>query len=210
MTPLPPRSPWRVREPRRSPEPGEGPFLVEDGTNALPVRIVIEQNGFVTGWDDGALGFDKDSVWFSGECCSFRIAARDLLIWESSDAHHSRTLAPGIPIRHPSRKVWIRLILRVHILGRSHAQDRLMDEIMRLRNRKGGGESEYPPLVPRPGAAVWRPKTTMLPPPGSAGPIASFLERTGLSQILASDLSVFYEMRQRARLLREIAYEEER
>lgn len=210
MDALPPRSAWRVPQTTAKPAPASVRLLTDEGAGALPVRVVIEQNGFVTGWDEGALGFDEEAMWFSGDCSSFCVLGTDLASrWTSLEDVVRR----GLVIRHPNRLVRLRFIFLAPMAERWTLQSRLAEGVYRLqsapRRTTRGSQSEYPPLVPRPGAAVWRSRTDMLPLPGSAGPIASWLERAGLTRILASDIDFLKELRLRRRLLRDIEAEEE-
>lgn len=123
--------------------------LLEPGVEAFPIRVRIVQNGVETGWDEGALGFEEDALWFSGTASSFRIAARDLV-----KTHRGK----GIGLHHPTRK----LFLTIEVLaaeGRKEWVDEvdLAREIERLRSRESeDGDSQYPPLKPRPGLVVPR------------------------------------------------------
>jgi len=111
------------------------------------------QEGVRTGWDDGALGFEEDAVWFSGRACSFRIAAADLLPPSGLRANvgipDGRTLA----LRHPTRRIWIDVAPIAQGGFRDwESSQAIADEIVRLRQRRESTTaSQYPPLVPRPG-----------------------------------------------------------
>lgn len=169
MDALPPRSPWRVARPTASPLPAKVDGLLEEGVDAIPVRVTIEQDGVTTGWDDGAMGFDEDAVWFSGRACSFRIVAPDILPGAHLLSRHQavadgEALRQGLPLRHPMRKVW----LRVKVLNdpeRNEWDDEaeLIREVKRLRaHSESREESAYPPLSPRPGLLKPSPKQMSL------------------------------------------------
>lgn len=154
MDALPPRSSWRVPRPTAAPRPPEIEGLIEEGTDALPVRITIVQNGVRTGWDDGALGFEPDAVWFSGRACSFRIVAPDAISSAYGVSGHEFSHGESsIPLRHPTR----RIVVEVAVIAREgHSEWRdsqtVVGSIRRfLRSSTAEGESQYPPLAPRPG-----------------------------------------------------------
>lgn len=153
---------WRVAQPTPRPLPPVTDGLLEDGLNAIPVRIRIVQDGVQTGWDDGALGFDETSFWFSGLATSFRIRAPEI---EPGTYYLSREEAvtegeaklQGFPLRHPLRQVAVRMeVLSIEGRDRDADERRLVGEVCRLRSphRSGDeeeGKSQYPPLTPRPG-----------------------------------------------------------
>ncbi len=158
MDAVPHRSVWRVAHQEETPGLPRTEGLLEPGVNALPVRIVVQQDDVVTGWDDGALGFEEDAVWFSGRVTSFRLAAPDVLpgayLLSPRDAVTSgEALNQGLPLRHPTREVWVRI--KVLTEGKDLREDdeaRLILGIQRLRERtESEATGEYPPLVPRPG-----------------------------------------------------------
>lgn len=159
---LPPRSAWRVTHPEAVPGPPRVEGLIEPDVDALPVRIVVQQDDFVTGWDDGAMGFEEDAVWFNGWASSFRLLAKDV-----RSANHDRIFASraseswllhyGFPLRYPTRQVRVRTVVLTSEV-RHHREDerRLAEEIRRLwLLGTGRGESEYPPLSLRPGTGAW-------------------------------------------------------
>ncbi len=141
---------WRVPRPTFTAEAAQTGDLLETTGDAIPVRILIVQDGVMTGWDDGALGFDADAVWFSGRATSFRVFSKDLLPRLSAEG---RDLEDSFYLVHPSRRVVVRVFI-LGVAGRTMGRDEaVLDvELVRLRrNRLSGGESQYPPLGPRPG-----------------------------------------------------------
>lgn len=154
---IPPQATWRVKEPTRTPlEPRLG-GLLEEGSDAIPVRVTIVQDGLTTGWDDGALGFEDDSVWFSGRATSFYLGAPDLRpgtyrLSRHEAVTHSEALQ-GLPLRHPTRDVWVMVtILTSKPSAKVDDERRYIQGVKRLRgSTEGEGSREYPPLMPRPG-----------------------------------------------------------
>lgn len=162
----PPRAIWRVRKPLARPEEPNLEGLVEEGTDAIPVRITIVQDDVVTGWDDGALGFEEDAVWFSGRATSFHLAAPDIrpgayLLSRRVAVTSGEALNQGFPLRHPSRDVWVRVqVLCGNEEEKKACETRLITCVQHLRAlRTSGAQSEYPPLAPRPGLLRSLPKT---------------------------------------------------
>ncbi len=156
MDALPPRTSWRVVKPTALPLRPDLDGLLEEGSDPLPVRITIVQDGITTGWDDGALGFEEEAVWFSGRACSFRVAAPDVLPCTYLPWGDEMETGPAHPkemrLRHPTRKV----LVNVELIGiggkaRHDAAQSLNVRINQLRAHKSGGMSQYPPLAPRDG-----------------------------------------------------------
>lgn len=169
MTDLPARAKWRLREKLTAyPVPPKTEDLLEPGVEAIPVRIMIQQAGFVTGWDDGAIGFEESRFWFSGRATSFHVSATDI----SSDHHDRRDLDSlttgklihlGFPLRHPHREVSVRVaVLTVEDRHDWQDEETVAMQIRRLwRSNESDEPSQYPPLVPRPGATIWKPTPTL-------------------------------------------------
>lgn len=176
---IPPQAEWRVKRLSRLPDRPCAEGLLEAGVDALPVRVLVQQDGFVTGWDDGAMGFEDDAVWFSGEMTSFRVVVEDIVAAnldrrEAESMTVTRLLHLGFPLRHPSRVVSVRVAV-LEAPGRREWQDeeRLAMEISRLwRQDESMDESQYPPLRVRPGAAIFH-----------ADPLASTASVAGLNRI---------------------------
>lgn len=173
MVDLPPQCEWRVKKKEPHPEPPETGDLLEEGVDAVPVRIEIWQNEVLTGWDDGAFGFEESAIWFSGRASSFRLTRND---FESTTLHNpwdATHLGREIPelvlwLRHPKRRVCLRL--NVHRLEGRHSpydESRILNEISRIcEGEDPPPASQYPPLGPRPGvidaAPIWLPRIAWL------------------------------------------------
>lgn len=148
-----PQARWRVARPTPWPEPWRAEEVLEPGVDALPVQILVLQDRYVTGWDEGALGFEADALWFSGRATSFHLGAGRLSELRLPDAFnvvpHCRVALP-----HPTREVGLEIAV-LDFEGRQDWQDeeRLIKELRRLSESRGGAEGDqYPPLSVRPGA----------------------------------------------------------
>lgn len=118
---------------------------------------MIEQDGVVTGWDDGGMGFDENAVWFSGRATSFRIGAPDILpgtyaLSGVEAVTDGEAKLQGFPLRHSDREVWVRVeILELTARQQDDDEKRLIGAVKRLRAQTTGKTvSQYPPLIPRP------------------------------------------------------------
>ena len=154
MEAVPPQAEWRVAHPTVWPALPSLDGWIEPGADAFPVHVTIRQDGVVTGWDDGALGFDEEAVWFSGQATSFRIVAADIAEddrrWSLSDAFSNYTEIE-ITLRYSPWRLSLTLRALAHD-GRVAAAD--IQIVKRRLSRLSSGAmdtSQYPPLVPRPG-----------------------------------------------------------
>ena len=136
---IPPRAAWRVKKPTIRPKPPILDGLLEEGTDAIPVRITIVQDDVTTGWDDGALGFEDDAVWFSGRAMGFHLAAPDILpgaylLSRREAVTSGEALNQGFPLRHPTRGVWVRVqVLTKDKEEKAEHEARLIAGVKRLR-----------------------------------------------------------------------------
>lgn len=155
MVELPPRSPWRVASPSPWPERMPVDGLVEPNAEAVPVRVSIVQDGYVTGWDEGALGFEENAVWFSGRASSFYVVASDVERWHGDGGLFALTDRLSFKLRHPNRNVVLALtILALEDRKEWEDEELVVREIQRLVERNGAqGQSQYPPLALRPGSS---------------------------------------------------------
>jgi hypothetical protein len=166
MVGLPSQSEWRVKKREPRPGPPVTADLLEVGVDAVPVRIEIWQNEVLTGWDDGAFGFEPNAIWFSGRASSFHLTRNDFdapTLHNPWDATHLGREVPEVVLwlRHPSRRICIRLT--VHFVEGRHTlfdESRILNEISRICEEEDSPpESQYPPLDPRPGVidgtATW-------------------------------------------------------